>query len=160
MSIESYIMAITGRLPEDIRDDVRQEIRIAIWKAGDRADNPESFAKSVARKTVSRFDRSRVWTGQAPRPVGSGRKYLSETKFYTTQDFAFEDQGDVEFEIDFERMVAGLSEKDKIIVRRRIFNGDTWAEIGREIGMSLQGTFNRWDRTILPELRKHYEDSV
>lgn len=137
-----------------IRDDLAQEGMIAAWEA---LQGGETVALATWR-AVQRMDRmltperQHKWTGLTTRRRADSLKHEALTLSLDALSYDASTT-DPEADLDVRRVVAALPLREKEILYRRFWLKETWAEIGAALGMSLQGAYNIFDRSIRPRLR-------
>lgn len=137
-----------------IRDDLVQEGLIAAWTALEDGQTV-ALATWRARQRMGRMltpERRVKWTGHTTRRSPDSLQHEGLTlslDSLTSVPVSRDTDGD----LDVRAVVARLPLRHKEILFRRFWLEETWAEIGEALGMSLQGVYNIWARSIRPQLR-------
>lgn len=139
-----------------IRDDLVQEGLIEAHRALQGGETA-ALATWRAKRRIARLltpEKREKWTGHVHHgEMDPGRRVGSTVALELIPDRALTE--DPDRDLDVRIAVDRLPLREKEIAYRKFWLGETNAEIGEALGLSLQGVWNIWNRSIRPALRNN-----
>lgn len=170
--LNAYVWtAIRDRVHDvNLHDDAYQEVMIALWKVRDNQEFVnDHWLGGVIRNTLKNVNNGRRGTGECTPGTHSYEPYMwkrygRDRPVYLDTQVPGDTLGsfllpavpasdnNVIFNVDFERALNGLSEVQKQTARL-VASGMTLREIGKEMGVAMEGARYRW-KVAREKLRK------
>lgn len=137
-----------------IRDDLVQEGLLEAHRAVQEGLTP-ALATWRAKRRISRLltpEKREKWTGHVHHgEMDPARRAGCSLSLDVLPDRA--EESDPVVDLDVRLAVGRLPLREREIAYRKFWLGETNAEIGAALGLSLQGVWNVWNRSIRPALQ-------